>query len=247
MSERTHDRVMLTGVGACGLAVAAYSSWAQFSIATAAGYPVALAWVVPVATDATAALGTRAWMSPNYGDKVRGYGQRLACMAIGLSVLTAALHLVVPTTGPVPWQLRLAIGGLPSLALAAVIHLGALTAKDKPRARPSAKSRDKSARETASSQAVTAAANAQTPTARTVSQVATTEHGMNLSTFTPPPAQSGDAGNTRARMMAHLDQHPAATGADLDAKFGTTSYGRKVRRDWEKNRGLHLVNQASGE
>lgn len=249
MTERTHDRAMLAGVGACGMAVAAYSSWAQFSIAAAAGYPVALAWVVPVATDATAALGTRAWMSPHYGDKVRNYGAALACAAIGLSVLTAALHLVVPTTGPIPWQIRLAIGGLPSLALAALIHLGALTAKDKPRVRSAV--RGKPSRKPASPHAGGTAVIAQTPTAELsseVDKVATSENAMNLSTSVDfsTPSSSGDG--VRARMFTYLDQHPEATGADLDREFGTKNYGRKIRRDWEASRrSLRLVEKASGE
>jgi hypothetical protein len=244
MSERTHDKAMLAGVGLCGVSVAAYSSWAQFNIAEAAGYPTELAWVVPVATDATAALGTRAWMSPHYGNGVRSYGRFLAIMAIVLSILTAALHLVVPTDSPIPWYLRLAIGGLPSLALAALVHLGALTAQDRPK--PS-KARSPS-RKTASPHAV-AAADQVSPAEDvvTVGQVATTDNATNLSTTGELSPIDRTTGSRRGQMFAYLDEHPDATGADLDSAFGTTNYGRKVRRDWESRRSLHVVGQAVGE
>jgi hypothetical protein len=246
MSEQAHDKAMLAGVGVCGMAVAAYSSWAQFNIADACGYPTGLAWVVPVATDATAALGTRAWMSPHYGDGVRSYGRFLAILAIALSIMTAALHLVVPTDHPIPWQIRLAIGGLPSLALAALVHLGALTAQDPRRIKTSA---NKQTRRPTSPQAGTAMhAPVPVPQPRSVTdQVATTDNATKLSTSVRTSTQKKTANSRRTQMYAYLDQHPEATGADLDAAFDTTNYGRRVRRDWETRRGgLHLVEQVSG-
>jgi hypothetical protein len=230
MSDRTHDAAMLVGVLACGLSVAAYSSWAQFNIATAAGYPLALAWVVPVATDATAALGTRAWMSAHYSDGVRGYGRLLAIAAITLSFLTAALHLVIPTTGPIPWQVRLTIGGLPSLALAALIHLGALTVQNKPKAKTSS-------RKATAPRANTIIAEPAPAPESTVSHIAVDA---------PSPTQVNVGGSTRDRMTAYLGEHPQASGAELDAQFGTKNYGRKIRATWLKeHRGLHAVQIAA--
>lgn len=244
MSERTHDRAMLVGVGACGLSVAAYSSWAQWSIAAAAGYPVELAWVVPVATDATAALGTRAWMSPHYGSDVRRYGCFLALTAIGLSILTAALHLVVPTATPIPWSLRLAIGGLPSLALAALVHLAALTAKDRPRQ----KSNKLPAARRAASSPRAAAAVEQVPAGKSPSVAdrdAPGEDVMVLPTPAIPAPNKVGSGSTREQMFAYLEQHPLTTGAHLDERFGTRNYGRKVRREWEQRQ--PIMTSASGE
>lgn len=242
MKERAHDRALLGGVVLCGCAVAAYSSWAQFSIAYIAGYPVYLAWVVPVATDATAAVGTRAWVSPHYSNEIRTFGKRLAGAAILLSFITAALHLVVPTTGPIPWEIRLVIGGFPSAALAGLIHLAALAAKDKPKAGRS------SARKTTPTRVVAASA-AQVPAVESSSiagQVATTENATNLSS---PVNTAPKTDSRRAQMLAYLDQNPDASGADLDAQFGTTHYGRKVRSAWlQAHRGLRVVaEQASGE
>lgn len=241
--DRSHDKVMLAGVLACGLSVATYSSWAQFNIAAAAGYPVNLAWVVPVATDATAALGTRAWMSAHYHDGVRHYGRFLALAAIVLSVITAALHLIVPTTGPVPWQIRLVVGGLPSLALAALIHLGALAAQNR------SSHRGKSTnRRTASPRAVTGAVEqVSTPEQQSVvSQVAKTENAMNLSTSPSATTHKVGSGSNRDRMFAHLDEHPLTTGVQLDALFHTRNYGRKIRRAWEQANGVNSA-RASGE
>lgn len=243
MSEHTHDKAMLAGVVVCGLSVATYSSWAQFSIAEAAGYPGNLAWVVPVSTDATAVLGTRAWMSPHYGNGVRSYGRFLALAAIVLSIITAALHLVVPGDTPIPWQLRLTVGGLPSLALAALVHLGALTAKDKPKQKPNKSHVVR--RATASPRAATP--TEQVPTEKSPSVVARTEDVTDLPTPAIPAPNKVGLGSNRQKMFAYLDEHPDATGADLDAVFNTTHYGRKVRRDWETRRTLHVVDQASGE
>lgn len=241
MSGQTHDRAMLVGVVVCGLSVATYSSWAQFSIAEAAGYPANLAWVVPVSTDATAVLGTRAWMSPHYGSGVRSYGRFLALAAIALSIVTAALHLVVPADTPIPWQLRLAVGGLPSLALAALVHLGALTAKDKPKQKLG-----KPARKAAASPRAAAPVE-QVPIGESPSVVACTEDVTDLPAFAIPAPDKVGSGSNRQKMFAYLDEHPDATGADLDTTFGTTNYGRKVRRAWESHRTLHVVDQASGE
>jgi hypothetical protein len=46
----------------------------------------------------------------------------------------------------------------------------------------------------------------------------------------------------REAMFAYLDDHPDATGAELDRKFGTSNYGRTIVRAWKQRNA-----RASGE
>lgn len=128
------DRPTMLGIAGAALAVAAFSAWSQFEMARLAGTPVALAWVLPVATDACGFVASRVWISEDYTSGVRRYAAVLTLSAALLSILSAGTHLVLVDVAVAPLWLRLAIGGLPSAALAALIHLAALVASDRSRA-----------------------------------------------------------------------------------------------------------------
>jgi hypothetical protein len=121
------DRVTLAGIATCALPVAAYSSWSQFETSRMTGVPVGLAWVMPMATDASATVATRVWLNSEHPRPIRRYAATVALGCMLLSVAGAATHLVLADQqSPPQMWLRLLIGGLPSLALAALVHLGAL-------------------------------------------------------------------------------------------------------------------------
>lgn len=220
------DRPTIFGIVVCGICVAAFSSYSQFQTARTAGVTLALAWVLPVATDATAFVATRVWLSLRYTRRTRLYAAFIACACMALSFGSAAIHLVLPALAP--WQLRLAVGGLPSLALAALAHLGALIAADHNAPQP---------------RVTTPRKRASIPAPAEPIEVAATS-------VIPEPADSGAVveigsvreGGKRAQMMAYLDENPNATGAGLDHMFGTSNYGRGVLRAWQRQRA-----QASGE
>lgn len=237
----TLDKPTLTGIIACALPVAAFSAWSQFETARLSGVPWGLAWVFPMATDATAFVATRVWLDSRFapdakdGDdlatrkrKVRRYAAGLALACILLSVGGAAAHLAVQGIA-VPWQLQLAIGGLPSVALAGLVHLAAIIAAASIPARSKPR-KDKAAK-----------------TAGTVG------HRPPTSTVPAPkpPTATPEVGkgSKRTLMLAWLDEHPDAAdnktiGAELDQLFGTSNYGRGVVRAWKKARELP---KASGE
>lgn len=95
----------LIGVVVCAMAASGYG---QFNTGVAAGYPVALAWVLPVATDAAGLVTARVWMRAPRHTGVRDYAAGLTATTVTLSAISAVLHLLLPSTDTVP---ALATGG----------------------------------------------------------------------------------------------------------------------------------------
>lgn len=224
----TTDRLdwpTIVGIIACGTCVAAFSSYSQFVTARLAGFPLELAWVLPMATDATAFVATRVWLSPQYRAKIRHYAAFIVLTCMVLSFVSASIHLAITT---MPAGLRLATGGLPSLSLAALVHLGALLAADHVNA--PARVRTSTRRKQAATQP---AAPANEPPAVPAT--------ADSSVIEITAAATGK----RARMLAYLDAHPDATGAQLDQAFDTNNYGRTVLRVWKKQQQQRF--EASGE
>lgn len=239
------DRLTVAGIALCGVPVAAFSAVSLFTTAREAGVPTWLAWVLPVATDLCALVSTRIWLSARHSDGIRRYAAGIALAAMTLSFVGASLHLVVAGS---PWWLRLAVGGVPSLSLAAIVHLGAMIAM-----------------EAAGRRRVAAAIPTATVPAATAPQVTPEQAGAGrdvdaIPSPRPAPATNHAAPNAvtphavvsisekasrRAAMWAYLDAHPDASGADLDREFGTNNYGRSVRKAWEKARDAEQSDQRS--
>jgi hypothetical protein len=236
------DKPTLIGISACALPVAAFSAWSQFETARIAGVPLQLAWVFPMATDATAFVSTRIWLDERFAPDskiaaddpteqrkrgVRRYAAGLAMAAILLSVGGAAAHLALQGVA-VPFLLQLAIGGLPSFALAGLVHLAAIIAAANIPARSKPRTPKVSAK-------AAGTAEPRPPTS-----------AVPVSTSAPKPITSPEIGqgSKRARMLAYLDEHPRTSGAELDRIFGTKDYGRGVVLTWKKR---HPRDKASGE
>ncbi len=235
------DRATVIGIALVGAAVAAYSTSSLFTTARESGVPPALAWVLPVATDVCALVCTRVWLSPRYGRGIQRYAATIVLVDMMLSFAGASLHLVVSDA---PVWLRMAVGGLPSLTLAALAHLGALIAAQR------------------TDERATLVGPADPPTTVDAPGVdpapgpeAVCPPGASASTMPAdmapetPPRRAARASNVvsmtgasekKAAMLAHLTQQhrdgkDLATGAELDRMHGTNGYGRKVRRDWERS------------
>lgn len=135
------DKATVVGIVVIGVSVAAFSSYSLFQLAIAAGVPAGLAWVLPVTTDAAGAVTTRVWLMARHTDKIRKYARMIAIFAVVSSTIGAAIQhtsligskTVPGPTGPItfpdpPEWLKMLIGGLPSLMLALLVHLGSMIA-----------------------------------------------------------------------------------------------------------------------
>jgi hypothetical protein len=239
-NARATDRATVVGIAATGSAVGAFSSFTLFTTAHSAGVPAQLAWVLPVATDLAALVATRVWLSARYPQSIRRYAATIAIAAMTLSFIGASLHYAID--GSAPWWLRMAVGGLPSLSLAAIAHLGALIAAD--RAGKRSAQRNVSAPEVAARPPVASpeAPGALTPALTPAPSTESVAVGVpapraerdNVISMTE--GRGGEKGEKRARMFAYLDSNPGASGAELDRVFGTRDYGRTIRRDWTRAR-----------
>jgi hypothetical protein len=238
------------GIVACAAPVAAFSSYSQFMTAHDAGMLWQLSWVLPMSTDATAFVATRTWLTAT-SRTLRRYAAGIVIICMGLSFLGAAMHLVTPAS-LLPWQLRLAIGGLPSLSLAALIHLGALVLAER---RSAEQHFEKDARRPPRhsqrrSRGATQATESSRNPAGSVAAATETAHATAATTADPEPQGTNvvtiaGVSAKRDEMIRYLEQHPDATGAELDRRFGTKDYGRVVRRGWVEQRSRRVP--ASGE
>jgi hypothetical protein len=256
----TLDKPTLAGIALCALPVAAFSAYSQFETARLAGVPTQLAWVFPMATDATAFVSTRVWLdarfSPDDKDdkeladrkrKVRRYAALLTLACIVLSVGGAAAHLAIQGIA-VPWLLQLAIGGLPSVALAGLVHLAAIIAAANiatPRRHGKAPKTVGTAGQRPPTPAVPAPSR---PGGGASGNASTLERRPLVST--PVGSPEIGKGSVREQMWAYLDANPEfaferGAGAALDRRFGGKDYGRGVVSAWKKARADRP--KASGE
>lgn len=242
------DRSTLMGVVMCAVPVATYSAYSQFETARMTNVPWQLAWVLPVTTDATGFVATRVWLNPDNNRGVQRYAAFIALLCIGLSFAGAAIHLALAGASA-PWWLRLAVGGLPSLALAALVHLGAILAKQGRDEEKKTAPRRESAKKTRAPKTASAVEPVISPTSTVPASIPDipTETAFPLNP-TPVNATSVGsapevgAGSKRAQMLAYLDQHGEVAGVELDRLFNTKDYGRGVLATWRKRHP-----QASGE
>lgn len=242
------DKPTLAGLTLCALPVAAFSAFSQFETGRMAGIPGGLAWVLPVATDAAAFVATRVWLDEKYSKGIRRYAAAIVILCVALSIAGAALHLGLAQVRPPVW-LGFAVGAIPSLVLAGLIHLGALigAAPEKQAkatravpSRPKAGSPNVGAVEPVTSSTSTAPAPKPVPDPPVTAPVE-----LKSVPKIPAPVESPEvgAGSTRDQMWAYLDKVDGqATGAELDRRFGTSNYGRGVLNAWRKR---HPI--ASGE
>jgi hypothetical protein len=204
--QRDVDKPTIVGIIVLGLAVAAYSSYAQFMTAHLSGVPVPLAWVLPVSTDAIAAVATRVWLSQRYEKKIRRYAAFIALLALAVGFGFAAAHDVA---AGVVWM-RLAVGGVPTLGVAALVHLGAMIGAQSARDRARVARASAAAGTTAGRPAKTADTGGRaTPPA--AADALTTRRGSERPAATGPDRAEAVASAAGRRLHAvHNDQRSAA-------------------------------------
>ena len=240
----TLDKPTLVGLTGCAVPVALFSAYSQFELGLMAGIDPRLAWVMPVATDAAAYVATRVWLDEKYPKGIQRYAASIVIVCVALSVAGAALHLGL-SKPPVPQWLPFAVGAIPSLALAGLIHLGALIAAipDKHgKASPAKPPRQK--RESPSSGVVEPVRPvATTPASKSPAALTSVRSHVSEIEDAPMSRPEVGKGSARAQMLAYIESVNGETnGAELDRMFNTSNYGRGVLNTWRKR---HPI--ASGE
>lgn len=216
------------GIGVIAVSAAVMSFSALWRLAERANVAVSLAWLLPVAVDATIVVATRVWLIGDAGTRVTRYARRLAITALLLSVAgNAAEHGMAAYGVAAPWWVLVAVSAVPPAALGATVHLAALLS---------------SAPQPAASRP--AATNGVRRSARP-KQVATATPEARSAKPTTPIAASSKPGNGKrdgdkaALMRATFDRYVAEgrldelTGAVLARSAGASpSLGRRYLGQW---------------
>ncbi|MEV6831175.1 DUF2637 domain-containing protein [Amycolatopsis sp. NPDC051102] len=117
-------------ITACAAAVSSFSGLR--SLATATGWPDALAPLMPFTVDAYAMTATRVWLSKATGSTAaRRFARWNAIGAIGLSLIgNAAWHLIAAKVLAVTWPIVVLVGAVPPAVLGLLSHLAVLRVQD---------------------------------------------------------------------------------------------------------------------
>lgn len=264
--EKRHDGWTITGIVVIAVLVAAWSIYSQVKLAELAEVPGGLRIVLPVSTDAAAAVATRVYLDTRYNNKAKKYAGAIAMLAATVSVVLASVQHVLPvknldgTPYLAPEWLKLVIGGFPTICFVLIVHLAAML----PRSRRKADVQTTATVAVSSPPATVAvpSSEAPAPAAATEPQPepkekaprpirkAAPSKGASLHLVpTDRPGWLTDDMNAKQAMFAFFDHHPDATGADAD-RFGAQhletkpTLGRRVRKEWAQARDRRA---ASGE
>jgi hypothetical protein len=127
-------------IAAMSAAVASFSGLR--GLASAAGWPEHLAWLLPVTVDAYAMTSTRLWLAGRTRHRrARRFAAANALGAIAGSVAgNAVYHAVSAGLLPVSWPIVVSVGAVPAAVLGLIAHLHALHTATEPNAEPKAMS-----------------------------------------------------------------------------------------------------------
>jgi len=125
-SER--DWWVITGmtIAAASAAVASFSG--LYGLAVLAGWPVRLAWLLPLTLDAYAMTSARVWLTASTrSSAARRFARANALGAISMSIAgNAAYHAVQTGLLTVSWPIVVLVGAVPAAVLGLTAHLHAL-------------------------------------------------------------------------------------------------------------------------
>lgn len=127
MTSRVFQYWTWAGIGVVALSAAVMSFATLWRLAERANAPSQLAWLLPVAVDATIVLATAVWIAGQAGHRVTRYARGLALCALTLSVAgNAAEHGMTAYNLAAPWWVLVTVSAVPPAALGATVHLAAL-------------------------------------------------------------------------------------------------------------------------
>ncbi len=116
--------IVWLGLGIVLAAAAVLSFDALRGLALAVGIPVGLAWLLPVAVDAGAAVSCAVWLGRRATPDAAAFAGRMTWALLAVTVLGNAAqlgmhaHAVVP-----PWWVAVAVGAIPPAVVGATVHL----------------------------------------------------------------------------------------------------------------------------
>lgn len=87
-----------------------------------------LAFLLPVAIDAGAAVSTRAWLSRRANADAERFARRLTWALLGLTVTGNATHQIIASDGMPAWlvAVMVLVGAVPAAVMGAAVHLAVL-------------------------------------------------------------------------------------------------------------------------
>ena len=116
-------------IAAASAAVASFSG--LYGLATLAGWPVRLAWLLPLTLDAHAMTSARVWLaSSTRSSAARRFARSNALGAIGMSITgNATYHAIGTGLINMTWPIVVLVGAVPAAVLGLTAHLHALRSR----------------------------------------------------------------------------------------------------------------------
>jgi len=116
-------------IAAASAAVASFSG--LYGLATLAGWPVRLAWLLPLTLDAHAMTSARVWLaSSTRSSAARRFARSNAHGAIGMSITgNATYHAIGTGLINMTWPIVVLVGAVPAAVLGLTAHLHALRSR----------------------------------------------------------------------------------------------------------------------
>ncbi|GAA4232568.1 hypothetical protein GCM10022254_32780 [Actinomadura meridiana] len=113
-------------IAAVSAAVASFTG--LYGLATVAGWPVRLAWLLPLTIDAHAMTSARVWLATTTRSaSARRFARTNAIGAIGMSITgNAAYHAIGAGLIDLSWPIVVLVGAVPAAVLGLTAHLHAL-------------------------------------------------------------------------------------------------------------------------
>ena len=119
-------------IAAASAAVASFSG--LYGLAAMAGWPVRLAWLLPLTLDAHAMTSARVWLAASTRSRAaRRFARANALGAIAASIAgNAAYHAIGTGLLDVTWPIVVLVGAVPAAVLGLTAHLHALRSRTDP-------------------------------------------------------------------------------------------------------------------
>ncbi|WP_329098196.1 DUF2637 domain-containing protein [Actinomadura citrea] len=116
-------------IAAVSAAVASFTG--LYGLATVAGWPVRLAWLLPITIDAHAMTSARVWLaSTTRSAAARRFARTNALGAIAMSITgNAAYHAIGAGLIDLSWPIVVLVGAVPAAVLGLTAHLHALRSR----------------------------------------------------------------------------------------------------------------------
>lgn len=138
MSQRQNPRVgwvTWVGLGVVLAAAAVLSFHALFDLGIAVGIPAHLAWLLPIAVDAGAAVSCATWLSRRAPADATRWARGQTWALLTLTVAGNAAGLGMHAAGIVPpWWVAVLVGAIPPAVVGGCVHLAVLVGRAEPTA-----------------------------------------------------------------------------------------------------------------